>query len=77
MISTLFLSSSFVSSSAVILLTATPYTSIGTLLGKKDHTTIMHGVNKITAELETNEELRNKVDIIIKKVNPPSKHSTY
>ena len=51
-------------------LTATPYVEIGKLLGKKDHTTIMHGVKKITAELEKNEELRNKVDIIIKKINP-------
>lgn len=51
-------------------LTATPYVEIGKLLGKKDHTTIMHGVKKITAEMEKNEELRNKVDIIIKKINP-------
>lgn len=51
-------------------LTATSYVDIGKLLGKKDHTTIMHGVRKITAEMEENEELRNKVDIIIKKINP-------
>lgn len=53
-------------------LTATSYMNIGKLLGKKDHTTIIHGVNKITAELKTNEELKNKVDIIIKKINPSS-----
>ena len=51
-------------------LTATSYVNIGKLLGKKDHTTIMHGVNKITTEMNTNEELKNKVDIIIKKINP-------
>jgi len=51
-------------------LTETSYVAIGKLLGKKDHTTIMHGVNKISAELKTNEELKNKVDIIIKKINP-------
>ncbi len=51
-------------------LTETSYVNIGKLLGKKDHTTIMHGVNKITAELKTNEELKNKLDIIIKKINP-------
>jgi len=51
-------------------LTDTPYANIAKLLGKKDHTTIIHGVNKISAELENNEELRNKVDIIIKKINP-------
>jgi chromosomal replication initiator protein len=46
------------------------YMSIAKLLGKKDHTTVIHGVNKITAELNTNEELSNKVDIIRKKINP-------
>ncbi len=51
-------------------LTDTSYTNIGKLLGKKDHTTIIHGVNKITEELKLNEELRNKVDIIQKKINP-------
>lgn len=44
--------------------------NIGKILGKKDHTTVIHGVKKITAEMENNEELRNKVDIIIKKINP-------
>ena len=43
---------------------------IGKLLGKKDHTTVIHGINKITAEIQTNEELKNKIDIIIKKINP-------
>lgn len=52
------------------LLTDTSYAAIGKLLGKKDHTTILHGVNKITAEKETNEDLKNKIDIIIKKLNP-------
>ena len=51
-------------------LTATSYVNIGKLLGKKDHTTIMHGVNKITAEIKNNEEINNKIDIIIKKINP-------
>lgn len=51
-------------------LTETSFTDIGKILGKKDHTTIMHGVNKITAELTNNEELQNKIDIIKKKINP-------
>lgn len=46
------------------------YMNIAKLLGKKDHTTIIHGVNKITTELQANEELKNKVDIITKKINP-------
>ncbi len=44
--------------------------NIGKLLGKKDHTTIMHGVNKIAEEIMTNEDLKNKVDTIKKKINP-------
>ena len=51
-------------------LTDTSFTNIGKLLGKKDHTTIIHGVNKITTEMKTNEELKNKIDIITKKINP-------
>lgn len=51
-------------------LTDTSFTNIGKLLGKKDHTTIIHGVNKITEEIKTNEELSNKIDIIRKKINP-------
>jgi len=27
-------------------------------------------VNKVAAEIQTNEELRNKIDIITKKINP-------
>ncbi|WMC91102.1 chromosomal replication initiator protein DnaA [Kineothrix sp. MB12-C1] len=46
------------------------YQNIGKILGKKDHTTIIHGVNKITEELNNNEELKNKVEIIKKKINP-------
>lgn len=47
-----------------------PLTKIGKILGKKDHTTILYGINKITAEMQTNEEFKNKVDVIIKKINP-------
>ncbi len=46
--------------------------NIGKLLGKKDHTTVIHGIRKITADMEASEELRNKIDIIIKKINPPA-----
>ncbi len=46
------------------------YMNIAKLLGKKDHTTIIHGVNKISSEINSNEELKNKIDIITKKINP-------
>ena len=48
----------------------TSLNNIGKLLGKKDHTTVIHGVNKIKEEMTTNEELKNKVDIIRKKIVP-------
>ncbi len=51
-------------------LTDVSQVNIGKILGKKDHTTVIHGVKKIEAEIESNEELRNKIDIIIKKLNP-------
>lgn len=51
-------------------LTDASYSTIGKILGKKDHTTVLHGANKIEEELKINEELQNKIDIIIKKINP-------
>lgn len=51
-------------------LTGMSQINIGKILGKKDHTTVIHGVKKIEAELQNSEELRNKIDIIIKKLNP-------
>ncbi len=51
-------------------LTECSLTNIARLLSKKDHTTIMHGANKIETELQTNEDLKNKIDIITKKLNP-------
>ena len=49
-------------------LTDTSYVNIGKLLGKKDHTTIIHGVNKIEDELKNNDELAGKVETIKKKI---------
>ena len=44
--------------------------NLAKILGKKDHTTIIHGINKIEDELLVNEELKNKIEIIKKKINP-------
>lgn len=43
---------------------------IGGLLGGRDHTTIMHGVDTITKELSTNETLRRSLEGIKQKVWP-------
>lgn len=42
--------------------------NIAEFLGKKDHTTIMHGIRKIEAELENDVKLQNNIEIIKKKL---------
>lgn len=42
----------------------TPLTNIAKTLGKKDHTTIIHGIKKIEEEVKYNEELKNKINVI-------------
>ena len=51
-------------------LTDTSLTNIGKILGKKDHTTVIHGVKKMEEEIPVNKELSNKIDIIKKKLIP-------
>ena len=51
-------------------LTDTSYLNIAKLLNKKDHTTIIHGYSKIEAEISTSKDLKNKLEIIEKKLNP-------
>ena len=43
--------------------------SIGKSLGKKDHTTVIHGIEKITDEILKDEELNNRIENIKKKIN--------
>ncbi|AOZ95037.1 chromosomal replication initiator protein DnaA [Butyrivibrio hungatei] len=43
---------------------------IGRTLGKKDHTTVMSGINKIKQKMAFDEELNKNIDIIMKKLNP-------
>ncbi|MEG1294183.1 MAG: chromosomal replication initiator protein DnaA [Clostridium sp.] len=51
-------------------MTEAPLQAIGKYLGGRDHTTIIHGSEKIAAELEKNETLRNTMEILKKKINP-------
>lgn len=44
--------------------------TIGKSLGGRDHTTVIHGVRKISSELKTDENLQNTIDILKKKINP-------
>lgn len=45
------------------------YDAVAKLLGKKDHSTVIHGVDKITEEMQSSEELKNNIEIIIRKLN--------
>ncbi|OUQ12765.1 chromosomal replication initiator protein DnaA [Lachnoclostridium sp. An14] len=47
-----------------------PLQEVGRALGGRDHTTIMHGVDKITEELKTDASLQNTIDILKKKISP-------
>lgn len=43
---------------------------IGKNLGDRDHTTVMHGIEKIEAELQSNKDIEKQIDILKKKINP-------
>ena len=49
---------------------STPLKNIGKALGNRDHTTVMHGIEKIENELQTDDNLKNTIDILKKKINP-------
>ena len=51
-------------------LTDTSLNNIAKFLGKKDHTTVIHGINKIEEEMRISDDLRSKIEIIKKKLNP-------
>ena len=43
---------------------------IGKMLGDRDHTTVMHGCEKIAAEIDVNPQLQESIDDIRKKLKP-------
>ena len=53
-------------------ITGVPLKIIGENLGGRDHTTVMHGIQKIENEMKTNETLRTTVNIIRMKIAPES-----
>lgn len=44
--------------------------SIGSMLGGRDHSTIIHGIQKISEEYESNASTRSLIETIKKKINP-------
>lgn len=51
-------------------LTTLSLKDIGKKLGDRDHTTIIHGIEKVTKDLENDSNLQNTVDVLRKKINP-------
>ena len=51
-------------------MTTAPLQAVGKALGNRDHTTVIHGAEKIAQEVVKNDSMRNTIDIIIKKINP-------
>lgn len=52
-------------------LTTNSVTDIGKFLGNRDHSTIIHGYDKIENDLVTNKNnIKNTIDVLIKKINP-------
>lgn len=54
-------------------MTSVPLISIGKCLGNRDHTTIMHGIEKIEKEVQQlkNPNTIEEIEILKKKINPP------
>lgn len=51
-------------------LTDLSVTDIGKVLGGRDHSTVLHGFDKISTGIDEDSTLNNTVDVLIKKINP-------
>ena len=47
-----------------------PLDSIGQLLGGRDHSTVIHGIKKVTDEISSDQTFAKTVETIRKKINP-------
>ena len=45
-------------------------TDIGKSLGNRDHSTVLHGCDKIIKDIDKDPSLHNTIDVLIKKINP-------
>lgn len=52
--------------------TNTSLQAIGKSMGNRDHTTVMHGSDKIADLLTRDELLKSNIEILVKKLNPPT-----
>jgi len=51
-------------------MTTSTMQSLGKSFGNRDHTTILHGIEKISKKVLTDDKTKSIVDILIKKINP-------
>ena len=51
-------------------MTQIQYKEIGNIMGGRDHSTVIHGCNRISYEVKNTENTRNIVEVLIKKINP-------
>lgn len=51
-------------------LTESSVTDIGKSLGNRDHSTVLHGFDKISKDIDKDSSLHNTIDVLIKKINP-------
>ena len=51
-------------------LTELSVTEIGKALGNRDHSTVIHGCDKISKDIQKDTSIHNTVDVLIKKINP-------
>lgn len=47
-----------------------PLKTIGTYIGKRDHSTIIHGIKKVEEELENSDSMKETIESIRKKLSP-------
>lgn len=51
-------------------LTDLSVTEIGKILGNRDHSTVLHGFDKVSKDMASDASLHNTIDVLIKKINP-------
>ncbi len=51
-------------------LTDLSVTEIGKILGNRDHSTVLHGCDKVLTDMNNDASLHNTIDVLIKKINP-------
>ena len=44
--------------------------AIGSFLGGRDHSTVIHGIKRVETEIQNNEAMKNQIEVIKKKINP-------